>query len=89
MSPGELQACNCAGSGWARRSFFVFFSYDFMAALKMGWKLEEVGGVGVGVGIGAGAGIGASVDGACDIVYPGELVAEMRGGKRNKRVRPR
>ena len=40
MSLGELQACSCAASGWARRSFFVFFSYAFSAALKMDWKLD-------------------------------------------------
>ena len=42
MSLGVLQACNCAARGWARRSFFVFFSYAFRAASKMDWKLEEV-----------------------------------------------
>ena len=41
MSPGELQACSCAASGWARRSFFVFFSYAFRAVLKIDWKLVE------------------------------------------------
>ena len=41
MSLEELQACNCTARGWARRSFFVFFSYAFRAALKMDWKLEE------------------------------------------------
>ena len=41
MSPGELQACNCAKSGSARRSFFVFFSYAFRATWKMDWKLGD------------------------------------------------
>ena len=41
MSLGELQACNCAKSGWAIRSFFVFFSYAFRAVRKMDWKLGE------------------------------------------------
>ncbi len=48
MSVGELQVCNWAINGCARRSFFVFFSYVFREALKMAWKLEEeeaVGGV--------------------------------------------
>jgi hypothetical protein len=47
-----------------------------MAASKIGWKLEEV--------VGEGVGVGASVGGTCNIVDPGELVVEMRGGKRNK-----
>lgn len=41
MSSGELQAWSCAASGWARRSFFVFFSYDLRAVLKMDWKLDN------------------------------------------------
>lgn len=41
MSPAELQACSCAESGWAKRSFLVFFSYAFKAVLKMDWKLED------------------------------------------------
>ncbi len=45
MLAGELQACSCAASGCARRSFLVFFSYAFRAALKMDWKLEEDVGV--------------------------------------------
>jgi hypothetical protein len=39
---------NWEASGCAIRSFFVCFSYDFKAALKMAWKREEavvVGGV--------------------------------------------
>ena len=56
MSSGDLQACSCAASGWARRSFLVFFSYAFRAALKMdsNWKLEE--------------GVDIDVDGGSDIV---------------------
>jgi len=41
MSLGELQEFNWAASGCARRSFFVCFSYNFRAALIMGWKLDE------------------------------------------------
>ena len=41
MSVGDLQACNCAESGWVIRSFFVFFSYAFRAAWKMDWKSGE------------------------------------------------
>ena len=41
MSLGELQACNCAKSGSARRSLFVFFSYAFRATWKMDWKLGD------------------------------------------------
>ena len=28
-------------SGWARRSFFVRFSYAFRALLKISWKLAD------------------------------------------------
>ena len=48
MSVGELQVCNWAINGCARRSFFVFFSYSFIEAYNMTCKLEEeeaVGGV--------------------------------------------
>lgn len=41
MSPEDLQAWSCAASGWAIRSFLVFFSYAFRAALNMDWKLGE------------------------------------------------
>ena len=39
----ELHASSYGGvaSGWARRSFFVFFSHAFRAVLKMDWKLDE------------------------------------------------
>ena len=46
MSLVVLQACNCEVRGWARRSFFVFFSYAFRAASKMDWKLEGHAGLG-------------------------------------------
>ena len=36
----EWQVCNWAINGWARRSFFVFFSYAFKEAAKMTWKFE-------------------------------------------------
>ena len=39
---GELQVCNWAIKGCARRSVFVFFSYSFIEASKMAFKSEEV-----------------------------------------------
>jgi hypothetical protein len=46
---GELHFWSSAASGWARRSFFVRFSYAFRALLKMSWKLEDEVAVGVAV----------------------------------------
>jgi hypothetical protein len=40
MAVVELQDCNWEESGCARRSFFVCFWYDFMAAWKITWKRE-------------------------------------------------
>ena len=57
MSLEELQACSCVASGWARRSFFVFFSYAFRAVLRMDWKLEDD--------------VDVDADGVCDIVNLG------------------
>ena len=37
----ELHDCSWAASGCERRFFFVCLSYDFRAASKMVWKLEE------------------------------------------------
>ena len=54
MSLGEPQACNCAKSGSARMSLFVFFSYAFRATWKTDWKLGE--------------GVDVDVDGARDIM---------------------
>ena len=41
MELGDSQAWSCAASGWARRSFFVRFSYTFKALLKISWKLGD------------------------------------------------
>jgi hypothetical protein len=38
---GDLQFSSSAASEWARRSFFVRFSYAFRALLKMSWKLVD------------------------------------------------
>ena len=38
---GELQFWSSAASGWASKSFFVRFSYNFKALLKMSWKLDD------------------------------------------------
>ena len=45
MALGELQDWSSAASGWARRSFFVCFSYVFRALLNINWKLEDEAGV--------------------------------------------
>jgi hypothetical protein len=45
MEAGEAQDWSSAASGWARRSFFVCFSYAFNALLNMSWKLEDEAGV--------------------------------------------
>ena len=42
---GELQFWRSVASGWARRSFFVRFSYAFKALLKISWKLNDEGSV--------------------------------------------
>ena len=41
MAVGESQACSCAVSGCASRSFLVRVLYVSKAVLIMRWKLEE------------------------------------------------
>ena len=43
MALGELQDRRLTARGWEVMSFFIFFSYDSKAALKISSKLVEEG----------------------------------------------